>query len=1293
MKQTGEKGDAARGGHATRRRRSLTRAPVRRLAVIAGLVSAVLLGAVAVTSALAGTHDLVAEWHLDDRLGSDTSGNGNTLAVSGSQAIVTGEYGNALDFNGAEVDSAPSTPSLQPAAISATAWVKAASSPGMLKYVFAKGDDACAGASWAMYTGSPSNRFAGGLMFYVFDGTTAYVSPAVASGVIWDGQWHAVAGTFDGTTVRFYLDGHEIGSGTAAPTTIDYALPTTEFTLGGYPASCGGNDFTGSIDEVHVYSRALSAAEVGRLAAGGQSSPPELDADGDGVPDTTDNCPFVANPDQRDANSDGVGDACAGGSGSTGATGATGSGGGGGGSGGASPAGATSVRAHFDLAAASATVDSPVVFDARGSSATDPIVRYDWDLDGDGKPDASCSAVNPVLTTRFVRPSSGSVSLTVTDAAGVTSTYAVPFAAAASKSTRSRAGTHVVKGLHLPHGVAYQVSQCAAAPDRYLATKEANSLKDSCGLQQLQFAIVEADGCLGEMEGVSDLPLAELQVLYPFLFNSVSGSSNPRGVLAYLIAQAHKSAPAKSCSGSLHPLECKLSGDLESDIEKSGALWIAAGQVQINGLTYRPIGGAKIVLVLGAPLDGSESYISSSNAEITMSGPGASTVVLQHGRILKQVDVAHTQTPFASFDTKRDLSFLPQMPLDGTISATLARYSTAINAEVQLPGVFTDDNGKGLSVGVRFLVDRDGFHLDGLHIDVPKLEMWGISAELHVVYSVSANPPAQPEPKTLHGSLVLHIPGSSPSDVIGATLDIVNGDFKAASAFWDAGAGGGIPVFPGVYLIHLDGGFSLDPAEANADGVVSIGTATTDGCGAVDVHGGIKLHFSPSPWSVRIDGDGRILCVPAGQRVFIEVSGDGEIGFGAGIDYSFDNLFSLGVNLTGLFDWNGGDPHFEADAKGSACVGNPLSAFGVTIGPDWLCLGAEVLASDRGVAACMDIGGWHPGLGFPWPPPEVAALAVAAPELMLPWFIANVHLFASGCDLGPYKTISEARRASSGAQTFTVAANQAGVSIGIVGTTTAPDVSLRDPQGHVLTIPLDAPLHSSTLIGIRILAQDTTYFVIRKPAAGVWTVIPAADSVPVSAVRVADSLPEPHVSGHLGPASTRSVARTLRYTVRPIAGQQVIFAERTKAGLHTIGTAHGPSGTIRFVPADFTASTHQIVAQVSQNGLPRADIVVATFTAHTKVTRRPARLRVRRVGGGLEISWTRVPNADRYQVSVELSDGRKLPFTVKTTHVKVAAVAPAITAVAYVSGQRGESRHGPLATATLRPAAKPRGRH
>ena len=34
------------------------------------------------------------------------------------------------------------------------------------------------------------------------------------------------------------------------------------------------------------------------------------DTDGDGIMSSVDNCPFVANPDQKDTNGNGIGDAC-----------------------------------------------------------------------------------------------------------------------------------------------------------------------------------------------------------------------------------------------------------------------------------------------------------------------------------------------------------------------------------------------------------------------------------------------------------------------------------------------------------------------------------------------------------------------------------------------------------------------------------------------------------------------------------------------------------------------------------------------------------------------------------------------------------------------------------------------------------------------------------------------------------------------------------------------------------------------------------------------------------------------
>ena len=63
--------------------------------------------------------------------------------------------------------------------------------------------------------------------------------------------------------------------------------------------------FPGALDDIRIYNRELSAAEVLALYRW-----PIADADGDGVPDLGDNCPQIANAGQADCDADGVGDVC-----------------------------------------------------------------------------------------------------------------------------------------------------------------------------------------------------------------------------------------------------------------------------------------------------------------------------------------------------------------------------------------------------------------------------------------------------------------------------------------------------------------------------------------------------------------------------------------------------------------------------------------------------------------------------------------------------------------------------------------------------------------------------------------------------------------------------------------------------------------------------------------------------------------------------------------------------------------------------------------------------------------------
>jgi concanavalin A-like lectin/glucanase superfamily protein len=85
--------------------------------------------------------------------------------------------------------------------------------------------------------------------------------------VVWDGSWHHVAGTYDGSVVRLFVDGMEIGAGRPFAGKIDYDLAHREFHVGAYRGACDLT-FRGDVDKLRLWSAALPVADIwGRISA------------------------------------------------------------------------------------------------------------------------------------------------------------------------------------------------------------------------------------------------------------------------------------------------------------------------------------------------------------------------------------------------------------------------------------------------------------------------------------------------------------------------------------------------------------------------------------------------------------------------------------------------------------------------------------------------------------------------------------------------------------------------------------------------------------------------------------------------------------------------------------------------------------------------------------------------------------------------------------------------------------------------------------------------------------------
>ena len=101
---------------------------------------------------------------------------------------------------------------------------------------------------------------AAGELSFLVSGSTGSVVASFNSGFITDGSWHHVAATNSGSILRLYVDGVLVSISGNTTGTVD---PVAPLTIGG--ESSTQSDFEGKLDEVRVYTRALSTSDVTEL--------------------------------------------------------------------------------------------------------------------------------------------------------------------------------------------------------------------------------------------------------------------------------------------------------------------------------------------------------------------------------------------------------------------------------------------------------------------------------------------------------------------------------------------------------------------------------------------------------------------------------------------------------------------------------------------------------------------------------------------------------------------------------------------------------------------------------------------------------------------------------------------------------------------------------------------------------------------------------------------------------------------------------------------------------------------
>jgi len=194
---------------------------------------------------------LIGFWSFNEGSGTstaDSSGNGNTGTITGATWNASGKYGSALQFNGANsrVQTANTIGITGASPRTISAWVNVpAGQTSQTGEIAGWGDCSVQGNYYLFIDGGQ----------YLLNGYFAdFHFGTVTTG------WHHIAVVYDGTQYLGYVDSVNVANQTNALNT-----KATQATFGA--RNCGSWQwyFTGTIDEVKIYSRALPASEINSI--------------------------------------------------------------------------------------------------------------------------------------------------------------------------------------------------------------------------------------------------------------------------------------------------------------------------------------------------------------------------------------------------------------------------------------------------------------------------------------------------------------------------------------------------------------------------------------------------------------------------------------------------------------------------------------------------------------------------------------------------------------------------------------------------------------------------------------------------------------------------------------------------------------------------------------------------------------------------------------------------------------------------------------------------------------------
>ena len=691
---------------------------------------------------------------------------------------------------------------------------------------------------------------------------------------------------------------------------------------------------------------------------------------------------------------------------------------------------------------------------------------------------------------------------------------------------------------------------------------------------------------------------------------------------------------------------------------------VTLGTLNLNGLQIVPDPGVRI------GVDFRQHTIDTTGPVRVVLTAGGVNITLFHGALhIKCPDdgPGDTLVDFKPSDLTNLLPGVQGFPIDGDIDIKLAKGGVDIPISLKMPGSFG-----GITGAATLHADiHTGLDLKSLEFSVGDLNLAALELKnLDVSYTEQGD--------VWKGSGQLLVPAGGAALDAAISVEFDKGDFTKGSLEVVPGGYPGIPLDdddppPMLYFSHAGLSLSLSPLTLTGDAGIGVLPLKPPGDGsstdyAIRLEAQLSAAFG-APITFTASAQGFLYQLELAQAKFVYTLPDQvSLNASAGFDLGF---LAFKGQLAAVIDPTHGV--YSADLQADIVLD-----FSLIPNIDLSGFDLHVDTKGFGFHVCAAVCG---GVSFKWddPAPVFTDDSPWASKLK-PAEPGAAPAAAAGADHAD---------AAASAGTFTVPAGAPSASLVVHGAGGAPSVVLVGPGGQQITPALGGTGDTSQLPAA---AQQTTYVGIKHPKAGQWSVLPAPDNtVPISSVEDAIGQPAPAIRATI---TGRGQRRVVHYHATMPSSVSIALAEQTGRLLHRIGTAHGGSGTVAFRPAFGPGGKRQLVAEISNNGLPQDRQTLGSYTVPAPA--KPGRakhLHVRAGHGAFSYSFRPPAHAARTLIEINASDGRHLQRVVATgVHsgsLPVIGYGDGVTVT--VRGVRFDGVQGPSVSASARikpPAVK-----